>query len=447
MVAFVRAEAPGWQRCKHEARVELGGRVAPYEGQDGTDMTRANPWNMLPITFVALLVAASVVLLVDPKPSEAAFPGQSGKKVVFDEDVSYESDGNYESQIFTVNVDGSGRPKNLTPTEDARTPMFSPAGDQIVYQNGKSYYDAREDSCCWGEIYTMNSDGTNKMNLTNSPSVHDAKPVFSPDGTMIAFEQTGDAGRTHLYVMAADGTGQRRLTSSHASSETSAAFSPSGDKIVFSRQGSQQGSQVVDLYIVDVAADGSDDQQYGAEAQRLTFTDDAWEPAASFSPDGTKILFHTYHDQSIKDDHLFASGNYNQVWIINADGSDQRPLTSGFLSITPYTPPTFSPDGEQIVFARDDHFHDPAGQHRVDNDLFIMDSDGSHKKRLTDKGRQSTFSFSPSGERIVFRRYLHGKGGMWTMTPNGSNKRKISGGVSLYGAGFDGSTLDWQVRQ
>ncbi|MCG8404672.1 MAG: hypothetical protein MI923_05685, partial [Phycisphaerales bacterium] len=60
------------------------------------------------------------------------------------------------------------------------------------------------------EIYVMNVDGTDPINLTNN-AASDGSPVFSPDGSKIAFHSDRD-GNFEIYVMNADGTDPSRLT-------------------------------------------------------------------------------------------------------------------------------------------------------------------------------------------------------------------------------------------
>ena len=63
----------------------------------------------------------------------------------------------------------------------------------------------------------MNSDGSGQIQLTNFEDTVDAGPVWSPDGTKIAFSSNFDDGTIgdsvlDIWVMNADGSGQTRLT-------------------------------------------------------------------------------------------------------------------------------------------------------------------------------------------------------------------------------------------
>jgi Tol biopolymer transport system component len=60
------------------------------------------------------------------------------------------------------------------------------------------------------EVYTINVDGSGEKRLTDSPGL-DAFPAWSPDGERIAFATDRD-GNWELYVMDADSSQQRRLT-------------------------------------------------------------------------------------------------------------------------------------------------------------------------------------------------------------------------------------------
>src|SRR3990172_5326785 len=86
------------------------------------------------------------------------------------------------------------------------------------------------------EIWVMNGDGTNPVQLTNNPG-NDIFPAWSPDGRKIAFASQvvpGDRTSTEIFVMKADGTRQTRLTF-NAVNDVQPTWSPDGKKIAFRR--------------------------------------------------------------------------------------------------------------------------------------------------------------------------------------------------------------------
>ncbi len=61
------------------------------------------------------------------------------------------------------------------------------------------------------DIWVMNSDGSEQLNITNTPDVNEAAPAWSPDGTRIAFVE-GDIGVNRLMVVNTIGSGRSVAT-------------------------------------------------------------------------------------------------------------------------------------------------------------------------------------------------------------------------------------------
>lgn len=61
-------------------------------------------------------------------------------------------------------------------------------------------------------LLLINADGTGQTILTEGGNIRDGNPVYSPDGSKIAFDRN-ILGKTHIYIMNADGTNPVAVTS------------------------------------------------------------------------------------------------------------------------------------------------------------------------------------------------------------------------------------------
>jgi hypothetical protein len=134
-------------------------------------------------------------------------------------------------------LDEEGRDFQLTydPAEDL-APVWSPEGTRIAFES-------RRDGN--SEIYVMEADGSNQVNLTRHEA-DDHAPAWSPDGSLIAFESLRDGAR-EVYVMSADGTDVARLTGGTGLS-VAPHWEVGASEIIFSRiENDSNGDGAVDL--------------------------------------------------------------------------------------------------------------------------------------------------------------------------------------------------------
>ena len=118
-------------------------------------------------------------------------------------------------------LDGAGQ-TNISNTGAGITedvPQFSPDGTKVAYQTSGAQTSNPEGD---PEVYAMNAtDGTAKRNLTNN-GINEVGPVFSPDGTKIAYlsrgvQSSNPEGDYEIYRMSTvDGSGKKNLTNNDA---------------------------------------------------------------------------------------------------------------------------------------------------------------------------------------------------------------------------------------
>ena len=235
--------------------------------------------------------------------------------------------------------------------------------------------------------------------------------VFSQSPRKIAFVYGNSAFAQHIAVINEDGTGFKELTSGNR--DTNPAWSPDGSQIVFS------GERIGGHNIIRMNADGTGQVPLTSSIFPETNGEPAW------SPDGTKIAFTSNR----------AGSGRNEIWVMNADGSNPVRLTVNVQLGADISGPVYgmdfgpawSPDGTRIVFwsARDN---------LASSELYVMNADGTNQVRITnDTAEDREPVWTRDGKRITFFSRGDGKNGIYEITVNGTNERRIT----------DGSLGDW----
>jgi TolB protein len=154
----------------------------------------------------------------------------------------------------------------------------------------------------------------------------------------------------------------------------------------------------------------------GTDLTRLTHS--PWpEFDPSWSPDGTRIAYRSER-----------SGE-SEIWVMNADGTGKRRLTEGLS-------PAWSPDGSRIAYASPGDLLCPPGRGLRCSGLSIMNADGSGQHRLPHTEGGEYPSWSPDGTRIAFNSNLTGDHVMYIGQADGSEV------VDLSSVG-EGWQVDW----
>jgi Tol biopolymer transport system component len=253
------------------------------------------------------------------------------------------------------------------------------------------------------DIYSMTSRGTDIRRLTRDGRSDIVR--WSPDGQRIAYAQF-EPPRVSIIVMGADGSNPINISRDPTVADGYPAWSPDGRRIAFhSNRHNLQGGGRRSIYAMD--ADGGN-------VVRLT-TGDAWnDRAPHWSPDGSKIAFHSNR-----------SGSDLQIFVINADGTNLRQLTT----VGTNQWPNWSPDGARISFSSQ-----RSTDGVPDNGLYLMNADGTGQMNLTRSGTMLDMmsTWSADGSQIYFcstRTGMH----IWKVTVADGVVRPVTnpGGMSM----------------
>jgi Tol biopolymer transport system component len=329
-------------------------------------------------------------------------------------------------ELNVMNADGSGQ-RNLTRLEGAPwgpggLPVLSSDWRRVAFVRERGMYRTYPVYGRYSDIYVMNVDGSGLRRLTRSPQ-NDGDPVWSPDGRRLAFVRIR-GGRADIYVVNADGGGLRRLAHAIAfrpfpgapSSGFGAnpAWSPDGRKIAF--MSNRDGND--DIFVVN--ADGSGLRNLtpsrGNDRKRIWWVS---PDGPMWSPDGRKIVFRSRRDRPSELERAACRPRCqrDEIYVVDADGSRLRRLTRNWRFDGAAV---WSPDGRKILFLRSGH-----------PDIYVMNADGSGQRNLTRSvtyplATHGAPAWSPDGRKILFVSNRSGNGEVYVMNADGSGKRKLT---------------------
>jgi Tol biopolymer transport system component len=316
-------------------------------------------------------------------PSIPGFAGR-GSKIAFSADRLGQD---APDEIYIMNADGTGETRLTPPTDwrpngfsacNALLPRWSPDGQRVAFHCSEGVAPSgTEPDQRVSEIFVTN--GSEVTQLTHmGVGVGAASASWSPDGKRIAFG-TPYTRQPGLWVIDVDGTEPPVYLTSGGRPD----WSPDGKAIAF--QSNREGKG--EIYVMQL--------NDPADPVRLT---DPLEvnPAVNqfprWSPDGQKITF-------VRAEIDSGFEGTRQVYVMNADGTDQMRLTTYIGDKDNRVPgindePSWSPNGHSILFQRS--MCNPAPQ-RLPNgsDLFAVPPDGSQEVRLTNgacQGPERTFN-------------------------------------------------------
>ncbi|HKZ03330.1 MAG TPA: protein kinase, partial [Pyrinomonadaceae bacterium] len=419
-VKVTRVTATGRARV---AAISPDGKYVVYSEQDGQKQS----------LLVKQLATGSTVQIVPP--AEVGYWG-----LTFSNDSNYvyyvrneRIKGSYNNLYYVPSLGGASK-KLMEHVDSAIT--FSPDGQRFAFV--RDNLKQEETLLVWA-----NADGTGEQTLATrkAPDRFDSdlatRIAWSPDGKTIACA-AGSIDKSGAYSnvvgLSVEDRSERPLTQQRWRSTKQVAWLPDGSGllVVGGDGGSTSGSAQLwylsypsgetrhitnDLNRYrDVSVSAGLNSLVTVQTNQVSniwiaprddtsrarqITSGTLDSNLSWTPDGRVVYSST-------------SSGKSAIWIMDADGSNQRQLTHEGESGRPRV----SGDGRHVVFS----------SNRADRlNIWRMDIDSGNQKQLTDGNRNGNPYITPDGQWVVYASWDHGNGTIWKVSIDGGRPSQVSG--------------------
>jgi len=234
-------------------------------------------------------------------------------------------------------------------------------------------------------------------------------PSPSPDGRYLTYASNA-SGKLNLYRLDLRTRDIVRLTDGDFE-DSAASWSPDGGKIVFQRE-DERGQR--DLW--EIRADGSG-------ARNLTNTLDVDEQHPRYAAGGANIFFDSNAAEAPEARRSDRTANFEIYSLSLKDNSTAR--ITDWKGWDMYASP--SPDGERIVWRR---ALPGATSDQQNFEIFVKELGTGRETNISDHLSQDTNpNWSPKGDWIVFVSNREGSSDLYLVRPDGTGLRRIAAGV------------------
>jgi Tol biopolymer transport system component/DNA-binding winged helix-turn-helix (wHTH) protein len=338
-----------------------GMQASPAISPDGSQVAFTSLNGPNPGIYTALIGGEKPLQLTQNALDDNPAWSPDGRQIAF----ARFSDSSNQKTLYVIPALG-GSPRRLYTTmgpqwAHCNRMSWSPDGKSLIFSealdnNGKARL----------SILTL-SDLTARPITSPHNQQFDCDPVFSPDGTTVAFAR-GPMGAflSDLFVLKIDGGQPLRLTSGNSGGDL--AWTQDGKEIVF--DSSARGFQ--GLWRISAS---------GGTPQPLAASGDAYEP--SIARKGNLLAYQVFRQ-------------WDTIWRL--DLKDERHAAAPPVRLLSgrgvIWKPSYSPDGKKIAFESNRMGY---------ANIWVCNSDGSNCSQLTDQhGTTVTARWSPDGRYLAF---------------------------------------------